>query len=94
VRIQVVRSGGFAGLHREREVETEQLSPDERLELERLVAEAQFFDLPERQLSGLPDVLQYRVRVEVGGHAHEVTADDQTASVALAALVARVMGMG
>ena len=93
MRIQVVRSGGFAGLRRERAVETDQLSPDERVEFERLVAEARFFDLPARQTSGLPDVIQYRVRVEVEGRAHEVTADDQAADGALTALVAKVMRM-
>ena len=91
MRIQVVRTGGFAGLRRECAVETDQLAPHERLELERLVAEARFFDLPARQTSGLPDVIQYRVRVEVQGRVHEVATDDQTADEALAALVARVM---
>lgn len=94
MRIQVVRSGGFAGLRREHAVETDQLSPDARVEIERLVAEARFFELPERQTSGLPDVIQYRVRVEVEGRTHEVIADDRTAGGALATLVARVMGMG
>src|SRR5258705_4107875 len=52
VRIQVVRSGGFAGLRRERAVETEQLPSGERADLERLVAESRFFDLPVRATSG------------------------------------------
>jgi hypothetical protein len=61
------------------------------VEYERLVAEARFFDLPARAVSGLPDVIQYRVRVELEGREHEIAVDDQTATGALAALVARVM---
>ncbi|OLD96919.1 MAG: hypothetical protein AUI36_45725, partial [Cyanobacteria bacterium 13_1_40CM_2_61_4] len=70
-----MRSGGFAGLRREREVETDGLEPGERARLERLVAESRFFDLPARATSGLPDVMQYRVRVEVDGREHEITTD-------------------
>ncbi len=93
MRIHVVRSGGFAGLRRERAVETGELGPEERAELERLVAEVRFFDLPARVTSGLPDVMQYRVRIDVEGREHEVVVDDQTATGALAALLARVMGI-
>ena len=91
MRIQVVRSGGFAGLRRERAVETEQLPPGERADLERLVAESRFFDLPVRATSGAPDVIQYRVKVEVEGRGHEITADDQTLGDALRKLATRVL---
>ena len=91
MRIRVVRSGGFAGLRLERAVETERLPDGERVEVERLVIEARFFDLPERAVSGLPDVILYRVRVETETRSHEVTTDERSASVALHALVERVL---
>ena len=91
MRILVVRSGGFGGLRRERVVETDELPAGERADIERLVAESRFFDLPQRVTSGLPDVIQYRVKVEIEGRAHEVTADDQTAGDALKDLAARVL---
>ena len=89
--IQVVRSGGFAGLRVERAVETDHLSAAERVEVERLVVEARFFDLPERAASRLPDVIQYRVRVETRERSREITTDEQAAPPPLFALVERVL---
>lgn len=94
MRIVIVQSGGVAGLRRERVVETEQLGDAGRDEVERLVQSAEFFALPARRLSGLPDVIQYRVRVEDAGQTHEATFDDQTASEPLRELVARAFGEG
>ena len=91
MRIQVVRSGGFAGLRVERAVETERLPDAERLEVERLVVEAGFFDLPRHSVSRLPDVIQYRVRVETRERTHEVTTDERSAPATLFALVERVL---
>ena len=91
MRIRVVQSGGFAGLRVERAVETDDLEASEREDYERLVAEACFFELPARATSGLPDVIQCRVRIDAHGREHEVTTDERTASMALWALVERVL---
>ena len=89
MRIRIVQSGGLAGLRRERIVETERLPEGGREVLEDLVRTCAFFDLPKRSVSGLPDVIQYRVCVEWSGRSHEVTFDDETASERLRDLVAR-----
>ena len=94
MRIRVVRSGGFAGLRVERAVETDALPALERGELERLVADACFFDLPARATCGMPDVIQYRVTIESGGREHEVTTDDRTAAAGVMRLVEFVLGAG
>ncbi len=94
MRIRVVRSGGLAGLRRDRAVDTERLSDLQRVEVERLVIEARFFDLPARATSGLPDVILYRVRVEMASRAHEVTTDDRTAAEPLLTLAAWVLERG
>jgi len=91
VRIEVVRSGGFAGLRVERALDTALLPTTERERVERLVLEAGFFELPERAVSGLPDVIQYRVRIEADRREHEVATDERAAGGALLALVQRVL---
>ncbi len=90
MRIGIVQSGGFAGLRRERVVETEELPQRLREALEALIESATFFSLPTRLASGLPDVIQYRVRVEARARIHEVTFDDESATEALRSLVERV----
>ena len=93
MRIQVVQSGGFAGLRVERAVETERLDAGERKHYEHLLTEACFFDLPARCVCGLPDVIQCRVHVHAHGREHEVTTDQPSASRALWALVERVLAI-
>jgi hypothetical protein len=87
----VVRSGGFAGLRLERELETDRLPAAQRAEIERLVFEARFFELPAHAMSGLPDVMHYRIRVERSDGSHEVTTDDRSASEPLCALAERIL---
>jgi emfourin len=87
-----VESGGFAGLRRERAVETERLPERRRVTIESLVERATFFELPERLISGLPDVIQYRVRVEEAGRVHEILFDDEQATEPLRELVVLVLG--
>ena len=87
-----MQSGGLAGLSHERVVETERLPDAGREVLEGLVRTCAFFELPARRVSGLPDVIQYRVRVEWSGRTHEVTFDDETASDPLRDLVSRALG--
>ena len=93
MRIQVVQSGGFAGLRVERAVETERLSASEQGHYERLLAAACFFDLPTRSVSGLPDVIQCHIHIHAHGREHEVTTDEQSASRPLWALVERVLAI-
>ena len=91
MRITVRRSGGFAGLRLEHAVDTERLPAPERAAVEELVVEARFFELPERDTSGLPDVILYYVRVELQDRSHEVTTDERAAPDPLVALAQRVL---
>ena len=93
MRIRVIESGGLAGLRRERVVETAELTASVRGELERLLGAAAFFARPRRHVSGLPDVIQYRVRVEDGAHVHEIVFDDEAADEPLVALVRCVLAV-
>lgn len=87
-----MESGGFAGLRRERAVETARLPERRRVTIETLVERATFFELPEILVSGLPDVIQYRMRVEDSQRAHEVLFDDEQATEPLRELVVLVLG--
>ena len=59
--------------------------------LESLIERSTFFDLPVRLVSGLPDVIQYRVRIEDAGRVHEITFDDEHATELLRSLVVQVL---
>ena len=90
MRILVVQSGGLAGLRSEHEVDTDLLPAETRERLAELVQGVAFFGLSPQQLSKLPDMIQYRVRIEEGTRAHEVTFDDGCRETPLLELVERV----
>ena len=90
MRIRVVQSGGLAGLRSEHEVDTDSLPAETRERLAQLVQGVAFFGLTPQQASKLPDMIQYRVRIEEGAHAHEVTFDDGCGEAPLLELVERV----
>jgi hypothetical protein len=48
---------------------------------------AAFFGLPPQAITKLPDMIQYRVRIEEGTRAHEVTFDDACGETPLLELV-------
>jgi len=90
VRIHVVQSGGLAGLRREHELDTDALPEEARQSLTKLVQGVAFFGLASARVSKLPDMIQYRVRIEEGDRAHEVTFDDGSGDTSLLELVERV----
>lgn len=87
MRIRVVQSGGIAGLRSEHELDTDQLPTESRERLAQLVQGAAFFGLPPQAITKLPDMIQYRVRIEEGTRAHEVTFDDACGETPLLELV-------
>ena len=90
MRIHVVQSGGLAGLRREHELDTDALPEEARQSLTALVQGVAFFGLASGRVSKLPDMIQYRVRIEEGERAHEVTFDDASGDTSLLELVERV----
>ena len=74
MRIDFVRSGGFAGILLSARIDLEKLSPDESATLERLINEANFFDLPEqiKPASPMPDRFEYQVTVSSAQRTHTV----------------------
>lgn len=76
MRIEFVRSGGFAGVSLRLAVESGALPAGERKALELLVDQARFFDLPPDLTSPLPDAFQYDVAIEIEGRRHSVRLDE------------------
>ena len=56
-----------------------------------MIERSAFFRLPARQLSGRPDVIQYRLKIEDAAREHEVTFDDERADEDLRSLVDRLL---
>lgn len=90
MRIRVVQSGGIAGLRSEHELDTERLPGDAQQRLADLVQGVAFFALAAPAASRLPDVMQYRIRIEDGDRSRELTFDDACGTTPLLELAERV----
>jgi len=66
VKIDFVRSGGFAGLRLALSVDTESLPTEDASRIAQLVEAAGFFELEQTTLekSGAPDRFEYRLTIE------------------------------
>src|SRR2546425_12984970 len=92
MRIRVVRSGGLAGLRSERDVDTAALPPGLATQLEDRLRLLNFFELPPKQVRGMPDAIMYRVRADDFAGAHAVTFDDDARNAGLRELAELVLG--
>ena len=78
MKISYQRTGGFAGMRITYDLLTENLHPEEAEELNQLIDEADFFNLPDiimRQSMG-HDQFQYRLTVEYEEKQHSVEVGD------------------
>jgi hypothetical protein len=78
MNVHFERSGGFAGLRLSHDIDSADLSQEERSELERLVEAAHFFDLPADVRAANPgaDRFQYDLAVKAGPREHTVAMDE------------------
>ncbi len=74
MRIEFVRSGGFAGISLTARVDSEKLAPDESATLEQKINEAGFFDLPGQIKPASPgaDMFEYSVTISLPPRTHTV----------------------
>jgi hypothetical protein len=93
LRISIVRSGGFAGITMRANVDEKGLSPDEAEKLHQLVEEADFFNLPGKIVSRVPqpDRFQYELRIEENGQLHTVVVSEEAMPAKLKPLVKWLM---
>ena len=73
-KIIMKRDGGFAGIGRSVALDTSKMPPEAARELEGLVRDSNFFELPARpsRIAGGTDRFQYRITVSGGGKRHGV----------------------
>ena len=78
MRIEFVRSGGFAGILLTARIDLEKLPPDESAILESWINEANFFNLPEqiKPAASMPDRFEYQITVSSSQQTHTVTVSE------------------
>jgi hypothetical protein len=78
MRIHFERSGGFAGLRLQHELDTTSLPPAEAEEVAHMVDSARFFELPQTIRATQPgaDRFRYKLSVDSGIQKHSVEVDD------------------
>jgi hypothetical protein len=93
LRISIVRSGGFAGITMRAIVDEKDLSPDETQKLRQLIEQADFFNLPRKIVSRVPqpDRFQYELRIEEKGQQHTVTVSEEAIPEKLKPLIKWLM---
>jgi hypothetical protein len=89
MRIKMERTGGFAGIRVERDIDSNKLAPSEAKQLERLVRESHFFQLPAELRSPGPgtDRFHYRLTIESEKGARTVEAPEAAATGSLRELL-------
>lgn len=91
MKIQFERTGGFAGMTVNVEIDADSLPPSEKQQVETLVDRANFFSLPARIANPEPsrgaDQFSYRVTIESNGRRHTVETSDGAAPQSLIPLL-------
>ena len=90
LRVDVVRSGGFAGIPTEASVDASKLEPQELAELERLVEQ----EKPPGPAREGADWFQYDITVSRGADRRTATFSENELSPELSKLVERVLTLG
>jgi hypothetical protein len=81
MQITVIQTGGFAGVHQQvGPVDSSSLDPEVAEQVDRIIAESDFFNLPERlpTTGQVYDDFNYAVHVVDGDHAHTVELEGQS----------------
>lgn len=89
IYIKYQQSGGFAGITRSVEIDSDTLGVDEQKELFQLINEADFFELKVDRLrtDGLPDQYQYTIEIKQGDQIRSMVIDDSSMPDALRPLI-------
>ncbi len=78
MHIDFTRTGGFAGMRLTTSVDTANLPPDQATNLQKLMDDAQFFDLPAKLMPDkpMPDRFEYHVTVSSDQQTHTIDVND------------------
>jgi hypothetical protein len=87
MQIHIERSGGFLGAPRIKDVDTAKLPSDQAAQIQSMVEDANFFQLPTAIASaGHPDSFQYKITIAEQNRQHTVTAGESALPDALNSL--------
>lgn len=89
MRIDFVRTGGFTGMRLSTSVETTELPPDQAANLQKLLDDSGFFELPEKLMPDKPqpDRFEYHLTVASAQKTHSVDVSDAAAPQSLRPLL-------
>lgn len=78
MHIEFVRSGGFAGIRLAASIDTQNLPAEQATTLDKLIADSDFFDLPEqiKPPTPGPDRFEYEVGISSAGQTHSVNVSE------------------
>ena len=100
IRVEVERSGGFAGIVTRRRADTADLPPEQAGQLRALVAGVDLAALEQRLAAAPPapaggaDRFQYDVTVHDGEHVHRFSVQDGSVPLELQPLLSGAMRLG
>jgi hypothetical protein len=96
IRIELERSGGFAGISRRASADTSKLPPDEAAEIAELVRRIDFDALAATATGPprAPDRFQYDLDIRQGAEHHRLTVGERAVTPELRALIDHVLQHG
>lgn len=88
------QSGGMLGRDTETDLDLNQLPADEVQEIQRLILDSNFFNIPQNLISSAaPDEYQYTITVDAGNSHHTVQTSDSTAPENLRPLLEKLSNL-
>jgi len=89
--INFKRSGGVLGREVETDINLDEIPEDESQELMRLIAETNFFKIPQNLIAqAIHDEFEYTITVEAGNTHHTIHTSDSTAPESLRPLLEKL----
>ena len=90
-KINFKRSGGFMGREMESDIDLNEMPDDESQELQRLILETNFFNIPQNLIEpSKHDEYEYTITVDAGNSHHTVHTSDSSAPESLRPLLEKL----
>jgi hypothetical protein len=90
-KINFKRTGGFMGREMESDIDLNQMPDDESQDLQRLILETNFFNIPQNLIEpSMHDEYEYTVTVDAGNSHHTVHTSDSSAPESLRPLLEKL----
>jgi len=88
------QTGGMMGREIEKELDLNQMPAEESQELQRMILDSKFFDIPQNLIeTAAPDEYQYMITVDAGNSHHTVQTSDSTAPESLRPILEKLSNL-